>query len=282
MHPQTVAQWQQRTHGTDAPMGPTPPQATVLTQAPAARSVACRRQTLRPLDAGLSALPATLPHRTRSALHRCGTRPGLNRWPDRAGDTPAKHKFQPSPMGSLPLDLAAVRTADGQRCLGVAIDRTGPCACAERPDAANTMSAAPCRRHLLAAGPDTSQTGLTDHGRQCTPRQRDQDAFRQLFDRVCPEPGLEHRRTQVNHPWTNGPVARMHRTFKAVSGQPYDEPTPQPLQDHLQACLMADNVANSLNTLSGLTPDAHSCPCWPKEPERCTINPDHHTLGLNT
>jgi hypothetical protein len=61
MHPQTVAQWQQRTHGTDAPMGPTPPQATVLTQAPAARSVACRRQTLRPLGDGLYALQATIP-----------------------------------------------------------------------------------------------------------------------------------------------------------------------------------------------------------------------------
>jgi hypothetical protein len=71
MHPQTVAKWQQRTHGTDAPMGLTPPQATVLTQVPAARSVACRRHTLRPLDAGLSALQATLPHLTRSALHRC-------------------------------------------------------------------------------------------------------------------------------------------------------------------------------------------------------------------
>jgi hypothetical protein len=185
-------------------------------------------------------------------------------------------------MGSLPMDLAAVRTAEGQRCLGVALDRTGPCACAERPEAANTMSAAPCRGHLRAAGPDTSHTGLPDHGLPCTPRQRDQDACRQRVDRVCPEPGLEHRRTQGNPPWTNGPVARMHRTFKAVSGQPDDEQTPQPLQDHLQAVLRADNVAHSLNTLSGLTPDAHSWPCWPKAPERWTINPDHHTRGLNT
>jgi hypothetical protein len=125
-------------------------------------------------------------------------------------------------MGSLPMNLAAVRTAEGQRCLGVAIDRTGTCASAERPEADTNMSAAPCRRHLMAAGPDTSHTGLTDHGRQCTHRQRVQDAFRQLVDRVCPEPGLEHRRTQVKHPWTNGPVERMHRTFKAVSVQQYD------------------------------------------------------------
>jgi hypothetical protein len=71
MNPQTVAKWQQRTHGTDAPMGHTPPHATVLTKAQAALSVACRRHTLLPLDAGLSAVQATLPHLTRSALHRC-------------------------------------------------------------------------------------------------------------------------------------------------------------------------------------------------------------------
>jgi hypothetical protein len=42
-------------------------------------------------------------------------------------------------MGSVPMNLAAVRTAAGQRCLGVAIDRTGTCASAERPEAATTM-----------------------------------------------------------------------------------------------------------------------------------------------
>jgi hypothetical protein len=71
MNPPTVAKWKQRTHGTDAPMGPTPSHATVLTTAQAALSVACRRQTLRPLEDGLSAVQATLPHLTRSALHRC-------------------------------------------------------------------------------------------------------------------------------------------------------------------------------------------------------------------
>jgi len=71
MNPQTVAKWKKRTHGTDAPIGPTPPHAMVLTTAQEALIVACRRQTLRPLGDGLYALQATLPHLTRSALHRC-------------------------------------------------------------------------------------------------------------------------------------------------------------------------------------------------------------------
>jgi hypothetical protein len=71
MNPQTVAKWQQRPHVTDAPMGPTQPHSTVLTTAQAARSVACLRQTLLPLGDCLYALQATIPHLTRSALHRC-------------------------------------------------------------------------------------------------------------------------------------------------------------------------------------------------------------------
>ena len=71
MNPPTVAKWQQRTHGTDAPMGPTPSHATVLTTAQAALIVPCRRHTLLPLGDCLYALQATLPHLTRSALHRC-------------------------------------------------------------------------------------------------------------------------------------------------------------------------------------------------------------------
>jgi hypothetical protein len=113
MNPQTVAKWQQRTHGTDAPMGPTPPHATVLTTAQAALIVACRQHTLRPLGDGLYALQATLPHLTRSALHRCFTRHGINRLPDRESDTPAKKKFKPYPIGSFHMDMAEVRTAEG-------------------------------------------------------------------------------------------------------------------------------------------------------------------------
>ncbi len=47
---------------------------------------------------------------------------------------------------------------------------------------------------------------------------------------------------------------------------------------------MAYNFAKRLKTLRGLTPYdpyEHICHYWHKEPERFTINPYHHTLGLN-
>jgi hypothetical protein len=44
---------------------------------------------------------------------------------------------------------------------------------------------------------------------------------------------------------------------------------------------MAYNFAKRLKTLKGLTPYEYICQSWQQEPERFTINPHHHTLGLN-
>ena len=44
--------------------------------------------------------------------------------------------------------------------------------------------------------------------------------------------------------------------------------------------LMAYIFAKRLKTLRGLTPYEYICQYWHKEPERFTINPYHHTLGL--
>jgi hypothetical protein len=52
-HPKTVATWNKRTHGHDAPRGPTPPRSTLWTRAADALMVAFRTQMLRPLDDGL-------------------------------------------------------------------------------------------------------------------------------------------------------------------------------------------------------------------------------------
>ena len=60
-----------RTCITDAPMGPKAPRSTVLSAEDEAVIVTFRRYTLLPLDDCLCALQPTLPHLTRSSLHRC-------------------------------------------------------------------------------------------------------------------------------------------------------------------------------------------------------------------
>jgi hypothetical protein len=76
------------------------------------------------------------------------------------------------------------------------------------------------------------------------------------------------------------PSERLNRTLTEATRQPYDGQTHH-RKDHLQACLMADNFAKRLKTPQGLTPDEYIGQCWPQEPERFTLNPYPHALGLN-
>jgi hypothetical protein len=63
-----------------------------------------RRHTLLPLDDCLYALQATIPHLTRSSLHRCLQRHGLS-------CKGKKHKFKTYPVSCFQIDIAEVRTA---------------------------------------------------------------------------------------------------------------------------------------------------------------------------
>lgn len=86
--------------------------------------VAFRRHTLLPLDDCLYALQATIPHLTRSSLHRCLQRHGISRLPEVEGDKPVRRKFKTYPIGHFHIDIAEVQTAEGKFYLYVAIDRT--------------------------------------------------------------------------------------------------------------------------------------------------------------
>ncbi len=72
----TVAKWKKRSFTADLPTGPTDPKSTSLSVEDEAIIVAFRRYTLLPLDDCLYALQATIPHLTRSSLHRCLQRHG--------------------------------------------------------------------------------------------------------------------------------------------------------------------------------------------------------------
>ncbi|MDR6955813.1 hypothetical protein J2X65_005196 [Ancylobacter sp. 3268] len=95
--------------------------------------IAFRRHTLPPLDDCLYALRATIPHLTRSSLHRCLQRLGISRLPEVEGDQEPKRRFKPYPIGFFHIDIAEVKTAVGKLDLYVAIDRTSKIASMPRP-----------------------------------------------------------------------------------------------------------------------------------------------------
>src|SRR2546421_7752279 len=238
INPKTVAKWRKRSFVADLPTGPKQPSSTVLSIEEEAIVVAFRRHTLLPLDDCLYALQETIPHLTRSPLHRCLQRHGIGRLPDVEGDKPAKNKFKSYPIGFFHIDIAEVQTAEGKLYLFVAIDRTSKFAFVQLVEKANRVTASAFLVALVKAVPYKIHTLLTDNGIQfrLPPRHANATNARyttHMFDLRCREHGIEHRFTKIHHPWTNGQVERMNRTIKDVTVKRYHYDDHNQLRRHL-------------------------------------------------
>lgn len=283
----TVAKWRKRSFVHDAPMGPKNPRSTVLTAEEEAIVVAFRKMTLLPLDDCLYTLQPRIPNLTRSTLHRCFQRHGVSRLPEAEDDkTSKKKKFKAYPIGYFHIDIAQVQTQEGRLHLFVAIDRTSKFAYAELHQKSDRKVATSFLKNLIAAVPYKIHTILTDNGAQfcIQPRHRNGPTAQwitHMFDLCCNQHGISHRLTKPKHPWTNGQVERMNRTIKDATVRTYYYQSHDELKKHLHAFLMAYNFAKRLKTLKGLTPYEYVCKVWTKEPERFTINPHQHIVGLN-
>ena len=283
----TVAKWKKRTSVADLPTGPKEPHSTVLSLEDEAIIVAFRRHTLLPLDDCLYALQTTIPHLTRSSLHRCLQRHGISRLPDVEGDKPAKKKFKSYPIGYFHIDIAEVQTGEGKLHLFVAIDRTSKFAFAQLVERVNRVTASAFLVALIDAVPYKIHTVLTDNGIQFRypPRYANGPTARymtHMFDMRCRENDIEHRFTKINHPWTNGQVERMNRTIKDATVKRFHYDSHDQLRQHLQDFIDAYNFGRRLKTLKGLTPYEFICKQWTSQPDRFIINPIQQMPGLNT
>lgn len=283
----TVAKWKKREAVADLPTGPKAPKSTVLSIEDEAIIVAFRRHTLLPLDDCLYALQPTIPHLTRSSLHRCLQRHGISRLPEVEGDKPAKKKFKSYPLGFFHIDIAEVQTAEGKLYLYVAIDRTSKFAFVQLVKKTGRTSASAFLESLIEAVPYKIHTVLTDNGIQFTypPRYADGPTARymtHMFDMRCRENGIEHRLTKIKHPWTNGQVERMNRTIKEATVKRYHYESHGQLEKHLIDFINAYNYGRRLKTLKGLTPFEYICKIWTDDPKRFKLNPLQQSLGPNT
>ena len=136
-------------------MGPKEPRSTVLTAEEEAMIVAFRRHTLLPLDDCLYALQPTIPHLTRSSLHRCLERHGISRLPE-IGVTSRKRRSA-LPIGYFHIDIAEVRTEEGKlTCSWRSTEpRSSPSPAAEEPTT---------RSRRLPARPDRGCALRHPHG----------------------------------------------------------------------------------------------------------------------
>ena len=249
--------------------------------------VAFRRHTLLPLDDCLYALQPTIPHLTRSSLHRCLQRHGISRLPEVEDGERSKKKFKTYPIGYFHIDIAELHTAEGKLYLYVAVDRTSKFAFVQLVRKTGRTSASAFLEALIAAVPYKIHTVLTDNGTQFTfpPRYADGPTAKyvtHMFGMRCQENGIEHRLTKIKHPWTNGQVERMNRTIKEATVQRYYYDRHDQLKAHLADFINAYNYARRLKTLKGLTPYEYICKSWTSQPERFKLNPLQKMPGLNT
>jgi len=281
----------------------------VLTIEEEAIIVAFRRHALLPLDDCLYSLQATIPHLTRSSLHRCLQRHGISRLPEVAGNTPDKKKFKFYPIGYFHVDIAEVRTAEGKLYMFVAIDRTSKFAFVELHEKATRRISGDFLLHLIDAVPYKIHTVLTDNGTHSTDPKgkgwtvteiREMLARGDLlrshaFDLVCARNDIDHRLTKPKPPlsafagkrlpgnaWTNGQVERMNRTIKDATVKRFHYDNHEQLTRHLNDFINAYNYGRRLKTLKGLTPYEFICKCWTKEPEKFNLDPVHQMPRLNS
>src|SRR3954454_17414980 len=293
--PTTVQKWRSRQTSTDARMGPKEIRSSMLSLEDEAVIVAVRRHTLLPLDDCLYALQPTIPHLTRSSLHRCLQRHGISRLPDTNGDKPQRSKFKRYPIGFFHIDIAEVRTEQGKLHLFVAIDRTSKFAFVELHEKATRRVAGNFLRALVEAVPYKIHTALTDNGTHFTDptgdgwtpedikqmRARKEPFLCHSFELACADLDVEHRLTKPQHHWTNGQVERMNRTLKEATVKRFHYSSHEQLRQHLADFVSAYNFARRLKTLKGLTPYEFICKSWTAQPERFNLNPLHQMPGLN-
>ena len=291
----TIAKWRQRSTVDDLPTGPRQARSTVLFVEDEAIVVAFRRHTLLPLDDCLYALQATIPHLTRSSLHRCLLRHDISRLPEVEGTTPVRRKFKAYPLGYFHIDIAEVHTAQGRLYLLVAIDRTTRFAFVELHEKATRSIAGDFLHALVKAVPHRIHTVLTDNGTHFTSSGNVRSAAAEIrramdnhepfrahaFEYACAQNHIDHRLTKPRHPWTNGQVERTGRTLKDATVKRFHYETHDQLRSHLADFIGAYNFGRRLKTLKGLTPYEAICKTWSSDPGRFTLDPLHQMPGLN-
>ncbi|MEM6889127.1 MAG: IS481 family transposase [Pseudomonadota bacterium] len=294
LNPKTVAKWRKRDVVHDSAMGPKECRSTVLSQEEEALAVAFRRYTLLPLDDCLYALQATIPHLTRSSLHRLFQRHGISRLPTVEGSKPKK-PFKAYPIGYFHIDIAEVWTEEGKLYMLVAIDRTSKLAFAELHERITRRDAGNFLRRLIDAVPYKIHTVLTDNGTHFTDPKGNSWTASEVkrliaekarfrchgFVLACAQNDIDHRLTKPGHPWTNGQVERMNRTIKDATVRRCHYDSHERLRDHLRTFMEAYNFAKRLKSLKGRTVFEFITEKWTSEPDRFRVHPNHLIPGPN-
>jgi transposase-like protein len=280
----TVLKWKKAGSVEDKRSGPTQPKS-VLSKTEQQIICEFRRVSKLPLDDVYIALKEKIPSLTRSNLHRCLKRNGLNVLPKEEVTAPEKKKFKEYPIGFVHIDITELRTDQGKCYLFVAIDRATKYVYVELHLKMSVKESSSFLENLIAHCPFKITKILTDNGAQFTyellAEQLRPKNKMHPFDLICKSHNIEHRLTKFKHPWTNGQVEVTNRILKQYTIKAYFYKDLDDLKHHMMTFVLYYNHQRKLKSLQYQTPFDIIVKEFDRYPSNFYINPTHMLMGLN-
>ena len=280
----TVLKWRKAECIVDKRSGPLKPRSALSTMQ---QHIICefRRLTKLPLDDIYIALKDKIPELSRSNLHRCLKRNGLNVLPKEEETIREKKKFKDYPIGFIHIDITEIRTDEGKCYLFVAIDRASKYVYTEIYEHQTVEIASVFLKNLIAHCPFKIHKILTDNGSQFTyallaEHLRPRDKIHP-FDFICAAHNIEHRLTKFRHPWTNGQVEVTNRILKQYTTKTYFYESLDELKVHMMAFVLYYNHQRKLKSLNYQTPFEIIQKRYEHNQNDFNFNPNHMIMGLN-
>nr|WP_188773200.1 IS481 family transposase [Novosphingobium endophyticum] len=270
INPKTVAKWKKRESADDLPHGPKPGRHRKLTAEEEGMIVQFREHTLLPLDDCLYALQAHIPHLSRSSLHRCLQRHGINRLAE-ASDVRMGVGQETPPLGDLHIDTSQVRSNDGSHCLFNAIEQSSKFVFVQMGTRGKAADAAGFLAALAERSPLRIERVFTVDAEPFVAKGEETD-----FARVCRKRGIEHRLTAGPHPWTRARDMRLGRMLLENVTYTSEAYLARMLRDFVHAY----NFKRRVKALRGKTPYEFLRRTWAEQPERFLRDPHHDLLRL--
>ena len=286
LNPKTISKWRHAGRVSDGRSGPIRPKSAL---SEAEQEIICtfRRTTQLALDDVFIALKDCIPALTRSNLHRCLRRHGLNVLPKDDNDhgQEKKKKFKDYPPGFVHIDITEVRIENGDKhYIFVMIDRATKYVYVELHPRMTIQISVSFLKNAIEDCPFKITKILTDNGPQFTYEllaEHLRPARPHPFDVVCAAHGIDHRLTKFRHPWTNGQVEVTNRVIKKHTTKTYHYAHVDELKKHLMAFLLYYNFRRPLRALKYKTPYDKIKEWFTKEPSLFRVNPSHKIMGLN-
>ncbi|ETZ07421.1 transposase [Holospora obtusa F1] len=280
----TVLKWKKADCIEDKRSGPAQPKSVLSATE---QEIVCefRRVSKLPLDDVYIALKEKIPNLTRSNLHRCLKRNGLNVLPKEEESASEKKKFKEYPLGFVHIDITEVRTDQGKSYLFVAIDRATKYVYVEMHSKMSVNESSAFLKNLIAHCPFKITKIFTNNGAQfiyelLAQHLRSKNKTHP-FNVMCKEHNIEHRLTKFKHPWINGQVEVTNRILKHYTTKAYFYKNLDELKCHMMTFVLYYNHQIKLKSLKYQTPFDIIMLEFERNTSNFNHNPNHMLLGLN-